>query len=80
MIETRRRLFGQLGDRGRGDALDERRDKAMRARRKPGMERAIGAIVAGTIGTAWRRRPSVVVVIVLGHAHGHLGADGHEHK
>lgn len=78
MIEAWTGLFGQSRRRNLGKSFNKGRDKGLGTRRKSDVQRATSAIVAAAVlvkrcGCAGR------VVIVLGHAHGHLSADGHEH-
>lgn len=43
------------------------------------MERTAAAIVTGAVGTDGYSGAGKFAAVVLGHAHGHLGADSHEH-
>ena len=79
MIEARTGLFGEVRSGRWIDAFDQGRDKVLRAGRKSDVERAAAAVMTGTVGTDGDSGSVGFAAAVLGHADGHLGADGHEH-
>lgn len=80
MIEAGMGFFSDVRRSSWRNSFDQGSDENVGLRRKSGMQRTTGAIVTGTVRTNRRSRACRFATVVFSHAHGHLGANGHEHE